>query len=104
MYPPGLVLLKVSTMPFELPTPSGGTYHVEVGTPVAIPVYSIHNDPQYYPDPDCYNPERFSEENKKERHKQSYLPFGDGPRMCLGMNTAIILRSQALFSEENTVQ
>jgi Cytochrome P450 len=103
MYPPGLVLLKVCTMPFQLPTPSGGTYEVEVGTPAAISVYGIHHDPQYYPDPERYDPERFSEENKTTRHRQSYLPFGDGPRMCLGMNTIVILRSQALLSEESTV-
>ena len=104
MYPPGLVLLKVCTMPFQLPTPSGGTYEVEVGTPIAIPVYGIHHDPQYFPNPEQYDPERFSEENKKTRHRQSYLPFGDGPRMCLGMNTIIILRSHALFSENGKKQ
>jgi len=90
MYPAGLVQLKVCTMPFQLPTPSGGTYEVEVGTPVVIPTYAIHHDPQYFPDPERYDPERFSEENKNTRHRHSYLPFGDGPRMCLGMNTIII--------------
>jgi cytochrome P450 family 6 len=104
MYPPSLVLLKVCTNPFQLPTPSGGTYDVEVGTPVTIPVYAIHHDPQYFPDPGHYDPERFSEENKNTRHRHSYLPFGDGPRICLGMNTIIILRSHALFSEESREQ
>jgi len=104
MYPPAMVLLKVCTMPFQLPTPSGGTYEVEVGTSVAIPVYGIHQDPQYFPDPEHYDPERFSEENKKIRHRHSYLPFGEGPRMCLGKNSIIILRSHALFSEESTKQ
>jgi cytochrome P450 family 6 len=104
MYPPALVMLKVCTMPFQLPTPSGGTYEVEVGTPLAIPVYGIHHDPQYFSNPENYDPERFSEENKKTRHRQSYLPFGDGPRMCLGMNSIITLRLDALFSEEGTVQ
>ena len=91
-------------MPFQLPTPSGGTYKVEVGTPVAIPVYGIHHDPQHFPDPEHYDPERFSEENKNTRHRHSYLPFGEGPRMCLGKNTIIILRSRALFPEESTEQ
>jgi cytochrome P450 family 6 len=104
MYPTNPVFLRVCTKPFELSTPSGGTYEVEVGTPVLVPAYAIHFDPQYYPDPDCYNPERFSEENKKARHKQTFLSFSCGPRICLGMNIIIILRSQALFSEENTVQ
>jgi len=104
MYPPLLVFMKVCTMPFQLPTQSGGTYKVEVGTPVTIPVYAIHHDPQYFPDPEHYDPERFSEENKNNRHRHSYLPFSDGPRICLGMNTIIILRSHALFSEQSTEQ
>lgn len=77
-------------MPFQLPTPSGGTYEVEVGTPVTIPVYAIHHDPQYFPDPEHYDPERFSEENKNTRHRHSYLPFGDGPRICLGFRFALM--------------
>ena len=104
MYPPLMALTKVCTMPFQLPTPSGGTYEVEVGTPIAIPVYGIHHDPQNFPDPEHYDPERFNEENKNTRHRQSYLPFGDGPRMCLGMNTIIIVRSHELFSEESRQQ
>jgi cytochrome P450 family 6 len=90
MYPPGLALLKVCTMPFQLPTPSGGTYEVEVGTSITIPVYGIHYDPQHFPDPENYDPERFSEENKKNRHRHTYLPFGDGPRMCLGFRFALM--------------
>jgi len=87
IYPPVTFLMKVCTKPFQMETPSGGTYEVEVGTPVVIPVYAIHRDPQHYPDPERYDPQRFSEENKNSRHRQTYLPFGDGPRICLGMRT-----------------
>jgi cytochrome P450 family 6 len=95
MYPPGMFLVKMCTKPFELETPSGGTYEVEVGTPVAIPLYAIHNDPQHYPDPKSYEPERFTEENKKTRHRHSYFPFSDGPRMCLGTSIIIISKFQS---------
>jgi cytochrome P450 family 6 len=98
MYPPGMVLVRVCTKPFKLLTLSGGTYEVEVGTPVAIPVYAIHYDPQHYPDPKRYDPQRFSEENKQSRHRYSYLAFGEGPRICLGENTVIFSRSQSLIS------
>ena len=57
---------------------------VEKGTAIQIPVYALHRDPKYYPDPESFNPENFSEENKKKRHKYVYLPFGEGPRICLG--------------------
>ena len=55
------------------------------GINVIIPVYAIHHDPRYYPEPNRFDPERFSEENKKTRPEGTYLPFGDGPRICIGM-------------------
>lgn len=54
------------------------------GTGFYTPVYGIHHDPQYYPDPDKFDPERFTQENVKTRHQFTYLPFGEGPRICLG--------------------
>lgn len=57
---------------------------VEKGTRVFLPVLGLHHDPELYPDPEKFDPERFSPENKKNRHPMSYLPFGDGPRICIG--------------------
>jgi cytochrome P450 family 6 len=53
---------------------------------VFIPVYAIQRDPDIYPDPDTFDPERFEEENIKQRSSSFYLPFGDGPRNCIGKN------------------
>ncbi|KXJ70812.1 hypothetical protein RP20_CCG022414 [Aedes albopictus] len=52
--------------------------------PVLVPIYAIHRDPKYFPDPLCFNPERFSKENIDSIVPCSFMPFGVGPRTCLG--------------------
>lgn len=42
----------------------------------------MYSDPEHYPDPHVFNPDRFTEEERKKRSKVLYLPFGEGPRMC----------------------
>jgi cytochrome P450 len=60
--------------------------HLEEGTSILIPVYGLHFDPQYFPDPQKFDPERFSDENKCNIQPFTYLPFGEGPRHCIGTN------------------
>jgi cytochrome P450 family 6 len=54
---------------------------------ILIPVAGLHFDPEYFPDPEKYDPERFSEENKNKIPPYTFLPFGDGPRNCIGRST-----------------
>lgn len=54
-------------------------------TKLWIPAYAIHRDPDIYPNPDIFDPERFNDDVVSARHPMSYLPFGDGPRNCVGM-------------------
>lgn len=58
--------------------------HLEYGTLVEISVQSVHHNPEYYPKPDEYNPDRFMPENRDELIPYTYLPFGLGPRNCVG--------------------
>lgn len=51
---------------------------------MVIPVYAIHNDPEYWPEPEKFIPERFTEDEKHNRPQYAYLPFGAGPRLCIG--------------------
>ncbi|KAH7718788.1 cytochrome P450 3A24-like protein [Aphelenchoides avenae] len=61
---------------------------LEPGTIVTIPVYAVHHDPEHYPEPEKFDPERFTPEEKARRHPLAYLPWGYGPRNCLGMRFA----------------
>ncbi|XP_017039160.1 probable cytochrome P450 6g2, partial [Drosophila ficusphila] len=84
MYPPLSFLDRECT--------SGGDYSlapfhdfvVPKGMPVYIPCYALHMDPQYYPQPRKFQPERFSAENRKLHTPYTYMPFGLGPHGCIG--------------------
>ncbi|KAK9499933.1 hypothetical protein O3M35_002868 [Rhynocoris fuscipes] len=57
------------------------------GTVVSIPFYALHHDPEYFPEPEKFKPERFDSESGNIR-KGTYMPFGDGPRICIGKRFA----------------
>lgn len=57
-------------------------------TLIEIPCYAVHYNPKYFPEPEVYRPERFLPENKHLLVPYSYLPFGQGPRNCVGMRFA----------------
>lgn len=61
---------------------------IEQGTWIKVPIYGIHYDPDYYPKPDVFDPERFSDSEIKKRHAMTWLPFGSGPRGCIGIRFA----------------
>ncbi|XP_020799740.1 probable cytochrome P450 6d4 isoform X1 [Drosophila serrata] len=77
---PGLPILnRECTQDYTVPE----TNHViPKGTPVVISLYGIHHDAEYFPDPEKYNPDRFSEESRNY-DSTGFMPFGDGPRICI---------------------
>ncbi|XP_025417274.1 probable cytochrome P450 6a13 isoform X2 [Sipha flava] len=87
MYSITCVLLREATKMYNVPDEP---IIIEKGQKIIIPLYNIHNDPKYYPDPQIFNPERFSTEQNFKRMNGTFIPFGDGPRMCLGKRLAEI--------------
>lgn len=80
-------ILRKCTETYTIP---GTNVVIEKGIPVWISPFAIHNDPEYYPDPVKFDPERFSEEGKSKRHPFTYIPFGEGPRICIGMRISYV--------------
>lgn len=58
---------------------------LEKGINIIIPAYAIHHDPAFYPNPEEFDPDRFESDEVKKRDAMTWLPFGDGPRNCIGL-------------------
>lgn len=85
LYPPAGFLSRTAEtadVVAGVPVSPGGT--------VMIPVYALHRNRLIWDAPDAFDPDRFAPEAKAGRHRFAYLPFGAGPRICIGMNFALI--------------
>ena len=63
---------------------------IKKGTNIGIPIHVVHHNPEYWPEPELFKPERFFKENAGSIVPYSYLPFGSGPRACIGERFAMI--------------
>ncbi|XP_055696269.1 probable cytochrome P450 6a20 [Lutzomyia longipalpis] len=87
LHPPAVVLFRDCVKEYKIPNTN---QTIEKGKLIFIPVMGIHMDPEYYPNPEIYDPDRFTPENVKKRDPATYLPFGDGPRNCIGMRFGLM--------------
>lgn len=60
-------------------------YTIPVGMKILIPSYAVQRDPDIYPEPNKFDPNRFTTEDMNMRPSCSFLTFGDGPRNCIGL-------------------
>jgi cytochrome P450 len=91
LYPPAWVMEREALAEDQL-----GGYRIPAGATVAVSSYVFHRHPAYWTNPEGFDPDRFAPELARERPRQLYLPFGSGPRQCIGngfamMETVIIL-------------
>jgi cytochrome P450 len=64
--------------------------HIPAGLMVITYIYGLHRNPDVWPNPETFDPSRFEDEARRERHPAAHLPFGWGPRKCIGSNMALI--------------
>jgi cytochrome P450 len=84
LYPPAALVLRQPTEPVQL-----GSVQLAPGDTVLIPIYALHRSPALWDAPERFDPTRFAPEAVKARHRCAYLPFGAGPRNCIGMGFAL---------------
>lgn len=85
LYPPAYVLLRVAISDVEI-----GGYTIPKGADVVMWTYQTHHDERWFPEPERFDPERFSAERRKLLPAGAYLPFGAGTRTCIGKQFAIM--------------
>ncbi|KAF5294691.1 hypothetical protein FQR65_LT10708 [Abscondita terminalis] len=86
-YPPAPMHARECTKKYTVPNTE---ITIEKGCFVYIPLWGIQMDPEIYPDPEKFDPDRFSPENVNRRHSCAWLPFGDGPRTCIAYQFGLL--------------
>ncbi|EDV25750.1 uncharacterized protein TRIADDRAFT_23953 [Trichoplax adhaerens] len=99
LYPPIPIIIREVAQDCTI-----GDYQFVAGTSIMLSTYALQRDSAEWPDPEKFIPERFTQEEKQKRSSMSYLPFGAGPRICIGMRFALMEIKIALVTVLRTVK
>ncbi|XP_066257529.1 cytochrome P450 9e2-like [Euwallacea similis] len=99
MRPPVVMMDRICTKPYTIEPkyPDEKPISLNVGDMFMLPMFGLHRDPKYFPNPEKFDPERFSDEEKGKIVPYSYIPFGSGPRNCIGSRFAILEAKALLY-------
>jgi cytochrome P450 family 6 len=86
------ILNRECTKSYQIP---GTNFTIEPGTSIIISLLGIHRDENYFPRPEEYDPDRFTEE-KKAYDEDMYMPFGSGPRNCIAFRLGLMVSKVAI--------
>ncbi len=85
LFPPAPVVGREATAPVQL-----GPVQLPAGTWVLANIYGVHRRPELFADPDRFEPDRFAPDSAKQLPRGAFVPFGDGPRVCIGNHFAMM--------------
>jgi cytochrome P450 len=92
LYPPSYILLRQALRDVEI-----GNYLVPKDYSTLIPVYILHRNPDAFPEPERFNPDRFTSESERDLPRGAYMPFSAGPRICMG-NHLVLMEGPLLLA------
>lgn len=88
MWPPIPQSDRQVTKPYSLNGQNGQNVELTTYDAIWIPIYAIQRDPNYWPNPNHFDPDRFNDENRKNINAFTYMPFGSGQRICIAFRFA----------------
>ncbi|MEO7507666.1 MAG: cytochrome P450 [Pyrinomonadaceae bacterium] len=83
LYPPAWAVGRKAVRDCQI-----GEYTIPANSLILVNIFGVHRDPRFFTDPERFDPDRWSAEEKERRHAYSYVPFGGGIRRCIGENFA----------------
>jgi cytochrome P450 family 9 len=89
---------RVCSKDYNVDLGNGRFFTIRKGQSILLPTFLIHRDADHFPNPDKFDPYRFSDENKHLIAPGSYLPFGSGPRTCIGSRFALMEAKLMVFN------
>lgn len=96
-WPSAVAIDRLCNKPYTMENSDGSKVHLKPGDGIWLPIHALLHDPEYYPNPEEFDPERFNDSNKGNINPMTYLPFGVGPRNCIGSRFALMEAKCLIF-------
>lgn len=97
LWPPVPSIDREVTKPVTIENFNGTSVQLTINDIIWLPIFALHRDPNYWPEPERFDPERFSDENKVNIRPGTYLPFGSGQRACIASRFAMMVIKTLMY-------
>jgi cytochrome P450 family 9 len=98
MWPPAILTTRECNRDYKMDLNDGRIVDIKANDVFMLPIYSLHHDERYFPNPEKFDPYRFGDDRKDEIIAGSYIPFGYGPRACIGSRFALMEVKLLIFN------